>query len=129
MNKIEELDELMKKENKTSAEACLAWIYETSIKNSDKTKESFHVYVTNHLVFNDIIWEKELKDLPILLLTYGIKEIVISDKSTALMNTLIKFIENKWKVVDTIIYGYENPIFMSEDEEQKPLKGLLLKFE
>ena len=129
MNKIEELDELVKKENKTSTEACLAWAYGESVKMSGKNKERFHVYVTNHLVFNDIIWEKELKDLPILLLTYDIKEIVISDKSTALMNTLIKFIENKWKIVDTIIYGYENPIFMSEDGEQKPLKGLLLKFE
>ena len=109
----------LKDNNLTSGMIHIIDMYKRCIKRSGDD-HPFYKYTTNYLVFDDIIWSHLIEDIIDKLELLDIKEIVIADKSTALMESLILFDSNGFKLNKIVTYG-------TDKDNGTLLQGILLR--
>ncbi len=123
MNKIKSLEKFLDFNNEK--------IKEEWRKKSDGEKALINDYIhsrtdkrmlTEYLVIEDIVWEKELEDYLKALKKYKINKFVYADTSTACFRTLLFFIHNGAKITP-IEYKTE----WRFGEEDAKLEGMLIE--
>lgn len=106
------LENLMKKPKHNEGEHAVLSSY---MKTQRNYKDS------NIIVFDSIVWEKQYDEFMNTLNEAGIEEVIIEDKSTALMSFLTMFLNDGWNV--SAISLQKEGLF----QDKEIVNGLLLK--
>ena len=123
MNKINSLEkyldynnEKIKEEWKSKSDGEKSLINDYIHSRTDKRM------LTEYLVIEDIVWEKELEDYLKALKKYKINKFVYADTSTACFRTLLFFLNNGAKIT-TIEFKEEISVFGDKSKRE----GMLIE--
>lgn len=78
--------------------------------------------ITNNIIVDDIVWDKEMKDFVKALNDYEVDRMIFASTWSSAIELLMYLLDNGWTTAGTIVYRKEKIIGKDEYREIKGIK-------